>query len=80
MQIDIKVLGGLPVTVEFDAIGADPECGYMSDYVEDWSIVAINSRTVKKCDWLYKRIEAAKEEEKILLACCESLYDTHTDF
>lgn len=59
---DTTVLGGLPVTIEYDVQGAEPDVGIMSSYVDDWWIVAINGRAVKKCDWLYRRIDATKGE------------------
>lgn len=59
---ETTVLGGLPVTIEYDVQGAEPDVGIMSWYVYDWWIVAINGRAVKKCDWLYRRIDATKGE------------------
>ena len=59
---ETTVLGGLPVTIEYDVQGAEPDVGIMSSYVDDWWIVAINGRAVKKCDWLYRRIDATKGE------------------
>lgn len=77
MQTTVKILGGLEVTVEFTACGADRSVGIMSDYAEDWHIVEIAGRPLRKgekCDWLYKRIEAKKgEEDSIIEACCERM-------
>lgn len=83
MQIDIRVLGGLEITVEFSIGRAEHDVGIMSDYVDEWYIVAIAGRTLRKgekCDWLYKRIEAAKEEDKIVEACCECAGDYDDDY
>ncbi|QJD54547.1 hypothetical protein [Sphingomonas phage Kharn] len=63
-ETDITVLGGLPVTVEYETYAAEPDVGIMSGGVDDWWIVAINGRPVKKCDWLYRRIEATKGERE----------------
>lgn len=35
MQTDVRILGGLPVTIEFTMQGAEPDVGIMSDYVEE---------------------------------------------
>lgn len=73
-SVDITVLGGLPVTVEFTLCGAEPDVGIMSDYVDEWSIVAINDRTCKRPpQWLYNRIDKTKGEEELLL---EKLYES----
>lgn len=70
---ETTVLGGLPVTVEYTVQGAEPDVGIMSSYVDDWYIVAINGRTVKKCDWLYKRIDATPgERDKLVEALNEA--------
>ena len=72
MQTEVTVLGGLPITVEFRKCGAEPDVGIMSDYIDEWYIVEIAGRPLRKkekCDWLYARIEKAKEEDKICEAC-----------
>lgn len=72
-ETDITVLGGLPVTVEYTTQPAEPDVGIMSGYVDDWSIVAINGRAVKKCAWLERRIAATKgEHERIMEALNEA--------
>ncbi len=77
MQTEIRVLGGLPITVEFSPCRAEPDVGIMSDYVEEWYIVEIAGRPLRKgekCQWLYDRIEAKKgEEDRILQACFEAM-------
>lgn len=66
-ETETTVLGGLPVTIEYTVQGAEPDVGIMSGYVDDWYIVAINGRAVKKCDWLDRRIDATKgERERIV--------------
>lgn len=80
MQIDIRVLGGLEITVEFTTGYEDGECGYPGHYVDEWYIVAIAGRNLRKgekCDWLYKRIEKAKEEDKIVEKCLEYAADDY---
>lgn len=66
-ETDIRILGGLPVTIEYDVQPAEPDVGIFSAYVDDWSIVAINGRSVKKCNWLNKRIdETPGEHDRIM--------------
>ena len=48
MQTNVKVLGGLEITVEFTACSAEPDVGIMSDYFEDWSICEIAGRPLRK--------------------------------
>lgn len=78
---DMTVLGGLPVTIEFTVQGAEPDVGIMSGYVDDWYITAINGRPVKKCDWLYRRIDATKgESDRIVEALNEVEIDDYHDY
>ena len=35
MQTNVKVLGGLEITVEFTACRAEPDVGLMSDYFDE---------------------------------------------
>lgn len=86
MQVDITVLGGLPITVQFEIESADPEVGIMSAGVGDWDITHINGKPCKKSpEWLYRRIDAVKGEHNRLFeqlgeavsAACE--YDYHED-
>lgn len=82
-SVDVKVLGGLEITVEFTMARAEPDVGIMSDYVDEWYITHIAQRPLRKnekCQWLYDRIERAKEEEKILEACCEMAPDYAQDY
>ena len=77
MQTTVTVLGGLEITVEFRPCRAEPDVGLMSDYVEEWEIVEIAGRPLRKgekCEWLYRRIDAKKgEEDRILDACCDAM-------
>ena len=77
MRATVKVLGGLEITVEFTACRADRSVGIMSDYAEDWHIVEIAGRPLRKgekCEWLYRRIDAKKgEEDRILDACGDAM-------
>jgi hypothetical protein len=74
---DIRILGGLPITVEYTVAPADRDVGIMSDYVEEWCITHINDRKCKTEPlWLTKRIAACKgEEERILTAINEYVDD-----
>lgn len=65
MQATVKVLGGLEITVEFTVRGAEPAVGLMSDYVEDWHIVEIAGRPLRKkesAEWIYKRLSKRDNE------------------
>jgi hypothetical protein len=75
---DVRVLGGLPISVDFEIVGPDPSVGLFSPWVEDWTIVAIGTRRVKKADWLYDRIMAKKGEEERLIEALLS-DTTHED-
>lgn len=84
MQATVTILGGLEITVEFHACGAEPDVGIMSDYVEDWHIVEIAGRALRKnekADWLYRRIDATKgTEDKILEACFSAMESARYDY
>lgn len=71
-EAEIRILGGLPVTIEYDVQGAEPDVGIMSAYVDDWYIVAVNGRAPKKVkptsfDWVYNRINATEGETDRIL-------------
>lgn len=63
--IDITILNGLPVTVAFCVAPTEPEVGYFSPYVEDWTITHVNDSETCNVDWILKRIDA-KEAERLL--------------
>ena len=81
MQVEVKVLGWLSITVEFTPYAAEPDVGIMSDYFEDWSIVEIAGRPLRKkesADWIYKRLSKRDEsaiEEAIYKAMDDAKYD-----
>lgn len=65
-EADIRILGGLPVTVAYSVQSAEPDVGIMSDYVDDWYIVAVNGRVPKTKKgkafaWIYSRLTKADE-------------------
>ncbi|WLJ71235.1 hypothetical protein [Sphingomonas phage Birtae] len=67
-EVEIRILGGLPVTFEYNIAGAEPDVGISSAYVDDYYIVAVNGRYPKKgaknpFAWVEKRIAATKGEE-----------------
>ena len=77
MQTNVKVLGGLEITVEFTACSAEPDVGIMSDYFEDWSIVEIAGRPLRKkesADWIYKRL-SKRDSSRIEEAICAAMDD-----
>lgn len=84
MQATVTILGGLEITVEFKACRDEPDVGLMSDYVEDWHIIEIADRPLRKkesADWLYSRIDSRKgEEDRILQACYDAMEDARNDY
>lgn len=78
-ELETTVLGGLPITVEYSVCGAEPDVGIPNPYVDDWSVVAIAGRSVKKCDWLYRRIKENGDEALLVAECeedaAERIYD-----
>lgn len=64
---DIKILGGLPVTVKFEH--------FTDTGVGEWWIIYINDKKCKKSpQWLYNRIDNTKgEEERIIDKCNDSV-------
>jgi hypothetical protein len=69
---EMRILGGLPVTVEFTIDAAEPDVGIMSDGVSEWEIVAVNGKYAKKgaknpFKWVYDRIEKKEGEDKRIL-------------
>lgn len=72
MEIDIKVLGGLPVTVDFVVEPAEPDVGIMQRYATDWHITAVNGRfPTGGVEWLYRRIDAMPGENDRIQALCD---------
>lgn len=60
-SIDIKVLGGLPITVAF-TLGGDSG----NPYIDSWKITHIADNVCKKKpEWLYNRINKANENDLI---------------
>lgn len=82
MQTEITVLGGLPVTVEFNILTAEPDVGIMSDYIDEWSITEVASKPSKKSlDWLYKLIgDVEGEEDRIVEACFNAVQDAREEY
>lgn len=78
-EVQVSVLGGLLVDVEFDIEGADPSVGIMSAGVGEWSIVGINGKRKKNTDWILNRLTAA-DEERIIEACNEYAVDDYDDY
>lgn len=77
-EVQVSVLGGLMVDVEFTISGADPSVGIMSAGVDEWSIVGINGKPKKNTDWILSRLTAA-DEERIIEACNEYAGDDGCD-
>ena len=82
MQTTVKVLGGLEITVEFTACGAEPDVGIMSDYFEDWSICEIAGRPLRKkesAEWIYKRL-SKRDNEAIEQAMYSAIEGARNDY
>lgn len=82
MKATVKVLGGLEITVEFTACAAEPDVGLMSDYFEDWSIVEIVGRQLRKkesTDWIYKRL-SNRDNQAIEEAIYKAMDDARNDY
>lgn len=82
MQATVKVLGGLEITVEFTACGAEPDVGIMSDYFEDWSICEIAGRPLRKkesAEWIYKRL-SKRDNEAIEQAMYSAMDGARNDY
>lgn len=82
MQATVKVLGGLEITVEFTACGAEPDVGIMSDYFEDWEIVEIAGRPLRKkesAEWIYKRL-SKRDNEAIEQAMYSAMDGARNDY
>lgn len=59
-DIDLRILGGLPITVAYTVAPAEPDVGIFSEGVDDWWITHVGGRKVKGFpDWLLRRIRKA---------------------
>lgn len=79
-EIDIRILGGLPVTIEYSVQPAEPDVGIMSGYVDEWYVTAINGRPVKSCAWLDRRIDATKGERDRIVEALNEAADEPDDY
>lgn len=81
-SIDMRVLGGLPVTIEYDIQPAEKDVGLYSDYVDDWYVTHINGKRCKKSpEWLHTRIEKTKgEEDRIISECMDHAAEAYYDY
>ena len=70
---DIRILGGLPVTVDFNIQPAEPDVGICSSYIEEWYVTHIHGRKCKRADWIYDRIAKIKGEEDRII---QDLWDS----
>lgn len=70
-SVEVSVLGGLMIEVEYDVYPAEPDVGIFSSYAEPGSIIAIAGRPLRRKEstaWLEKRLSKA-DEEAIAEAC-----------
>jgi len=64
-EFETTVLGGLPILVKFNMAPAEPDVGFMNDYVDEYEICS--TKTGKPLgDWISRRIDQAKEEDKLI--------------
>lgn len=71
-EFDTTVLGGLPVTIEFDTTGYDNrDCGGGVDDVDDWSIVAVGGKMCKKPPYWITNKLTGDDESRIIEECYE---------
>lgn len=67
-EVDVRVLGGLPITVAYSTYKAEPDIGIFSPGIDEWWITAINNKKCKKePEWLYNKIKSTPGEEERLL-------------
>ena len=69
-EIQISVLGGVMVDVEFETEPADPAAGFGLPSVSNWKITGINGKPKKNTSWISARLTEA-DQETILNACEE---------
>jgi len=74
-EFDTTVLDGLPVTIEFETtVHPDLDGDGNNEEVDEWSIVAVNGRTVSSDPlWILKRIGEKNEAGRILNECYENM-------
>lgn len=73
-EVDIKVLGGLPVTVKVWIQSEDPEVGIFYPYIEDY--ILCHHKTGKPhTQWIYNRIEK-DGSDKVYDAIWEALEES----
>lgn len=80
-EVEIKVLGGLPVIAQVWIDPADPSVGYFSPSIEEY--ILCHHKTGKPHNqWIYNRIEQdgiEKVEDAIWKALDESRYQSECD-
>lgn len=68
-EVQVAVLGGLYVDVQYTTTGYDNrDCGGGVNDVDTWEIVGINGKRKKNTDWILNRLSRA-DEEAITEAC-----------
>ncbi len=74
--VEVKVLGGLKIEVEFESDWVEDEFSYgggtLGNFqIMEWRIVTIGGRTAKNSDWLKRKI-IAKDEQELVIEACEA--------
>ena len=76
---EIKVLGGLPVGVNYVVQGAEPDVGIMNSYLDEYEFVSV--KTGKPLgDWVERRLEETKTLDKAIDAINEAIYEAERDY
>jgi hypothetical protein len=79
MEVEVKVLGGLPVTFDVTCEGPDPSVGIFGNSYE-WNVVAIGSRPIRakeKTNWIQDRL--TKHDEQAIIEAAERAYQDAAD-
>ena len=81
-EIDTTVFNGFPITVKFEIHKPEPDVGIFSHYIDDFEIVRIGNKKVKKYpSWLYDKIEKSPcEKEKLIEKLMEAGSDNFYDY
>jgi len=68
-SIDMKILGDLPVTIEYEIALAETDVEIMRRYIDWWNISHVAGRKVNKAEWIYDKIYKLNIDQDI----CEQI-------
>lgn len=80
-SLDIKVLGGLPITIEYKTVGIGKKCAKLES-IDAWKITHIAGRKCKKNpEWLWRKLHATRGEmDKIVAAAWDDFKLAEEEF